>query len=274
MIFQKHNTKPISRLTKLNGKIQWTGGTRWNPMTGCTKISPGCKNCYAETLAKKLQKEGNPRYGNGFDLTLHRDKIKVPYGWRSKQVVFMKSMSDLFHPDVPLEFIQEVFEVMNNCPQHQFQILTKRSERVADLASSLKWTPNIWMGVSVENREYVYRIDDLRTVPANIKFISAEPLIRPLPNLNLDGIHWCIIGGENPFPKSRKCELPWIEEIVAQCHKQGTQPFVKQFGDQLGKQMGMTGYRAKEGDDYSKFPKHLRTWELPMDLTPYEHCFV
>ena len=177
-------------------KISWTE-TTWNPITGCSKISQGCKYCYAESKAKELQSIGNPRYRNGFKITLHHDLIDVPRHWRKPRLVFVNSMCDLFHEDVPLDFIKRIFKTMNECTRHEFQILTKRSERLAAIAGALNWTDNICVGVSAEDERVIPRIDNLRRVPARVRFLSLEPLIGPLPNLKLDGIHWVIAGGES-----------------------------------------------------------------------------
>ncbi len=175
--------------------IEWTEST-WNPLTGCTKISPGCKHCYAERMAKRLQAMGQANYVNGFKLTMHENALEKPLEWKKPQVIFVNSMSDLFHKDVPFEFIEKVFDVMKRAHWHQFQVLTKRAERVAELSPYLEWTDNIWMGVSVETEKYKYRIDHLRETGAKIKFLSLEPLIGPLGKLNLKKINWVIVGGE------------------------------------------------------------------------------
>ena len=179
-----------------NSTIEWTEST-WNPTTGCDKISPGCKFCYAERLAWRLQAMGQPHYANGFKLSLHEDSLELPLRWKKPQIIFVNSMSDLFHKDVPLDFLLRVFDVMKRADWHQFQILTKRSERLRELNPKLNWTSNIWMGVSVENEDYVSRIDDLRKTGAKTKFLSLEPLIGPLPRLNLRDIDWVIVGGES-----------------------------------------------------------------------------
>jgi protein gp37 len=180
-------------------KIEWTEAT-WNPVTGCTKLSAGCKNCYAARMAQRLVAMKNSRYKNGFDLTLHEDLVDLPRSWRAPRIIFVNSMSDLFHADVPLEFIQRVFMTMKATPQHTYQILTKRSKRLRQIASQLPWPANVWMGVSVEDNRVVYRIDDLREIPAAIRFLSCEPLIGPLDSLNLAKIHWVI---RSAFPKNR-----------------------------------------------------------------------
>ncbi len=177
-------------------RIEWTEST-WNPLTGCTKISPGCKHCYAERMAKRLQAMGQPNYVNGFKLTMHEHVLEKPLEWKTPQVIFVNSMSDLFHKDIPLEFIQRVFDVMKRAHWHQFQVLTKRSERLAEVSPYLEWTDNIWMGVSIETEKYTFRIDDLRKTAAKIKFLSVEPLLGPIQKMNLKGISWVIVGGES-----------------------------------------------------------------------------
>jgi len=175
-------------------RIEWTHAT-WNPVTGCSKVSAGCKHCYAERFAKRLRAMGVERYRNGFRVTLHDDLLDLPKRWKTPRLVFVNSMSDLFHELVPLDFIQRVFATMRDCPHHTFQILTKRSRRLRELAPQLEWSPNIWVGVSVENARVLHRIEDLRHVPAAVRFLSCEPLLGPLDNLPLEGIHWVIVGG-------------------------------------------------------------------------------
>ena len=209
-------------------KIEWTEVT-WNPVTGCTKISAGCKNCYAHKMAFRLQAMGSKRYRDGFAVTLHEDLITAPLKWRLPRKVFVNSMSDLFHKDVPTAFIQRVFQTMNDCPQHTFQILTKRGGRLKSLANKLNWTPNIWMGVSVEDERVYHRIHDLLEVPAHVRFLSCEPLIGPTENLPLDGIHWVIVGGESG-PKARPMEKTWVRSIKKQCRAVDAAFFFKQWG--------------------------------------------
>ena len=208
--------------------IEWTDAT-WNPVTGCTKISPGCKNCYAHRMAHRLYAMGQPRYRNGFDVTLHRDLLEQPLRWAQPRKIFVNSMSDLFHPGVPADFIQAVFDVMGQAYWHTFQILTKRSERLIELARQLPWHDNIWMGVSVENRDYTYRIDQLRRVPAAVRFLSVEPLLGPIPRLPLQGIDWVIVGGESG-PRCRKIEPEWVRHIRDRCLAYGVPFFFKQWG--------------------------------------------
>ena len=207
--------------------IEWTEAT-WNPVTGCTKISAGCKNCYAERLALRLQAMGNRRYKNGFHITLHEDVVDLPKSWRVPRMIFVNSMSDLFHRDVPLEFIQRVFATMRNCSQHTFQILTKRSERLQSVAAQIDWPPNVWMGVSVEDARVLSRVDDLRNVPAAVRFLSCEPLIGSLAGIDLADIHWVIVGGESGWG-ARPMNIEWIREIFKACRKQNVPFFFKQW---------------------------------------------
>jgi protein gp37 len=231
--------------------IEWTEAT-WNPVTGCTKISAGCKNCYAERLAKRLQLMGNDRYRNGFRLTLHEEVLGLPKSWRSGRMIFVNSMSDLFHRDVPFDFIQRVFVTMRECPQHVFQILTKRSSRLRELSSQLDWPPNVWMGVSVEDSRVLSRIEDLRSVPASVRFLSCEPLIGSLKGINLRGIHWVIVGGESGFG-ARPMKVEWIREIFSACRKLRIPFFFKQWG---GVRKDLTG-RSLNGKTYSEMPRGL-----------------
>lgn len=228
--------------------IEWTEAT-WNPVTGCSKVSQGCKHCYAARMAKRLQAMGNSRYANGFNVTLHRDLIEAPYSWRKPRKVFVNSMSDLFHEDVPFEFIEKVFTTMADTPQHTYQILTKRTERLSILAESLNWSENIWIGTSVENEEVINRITNLRTVPARIRFLSCEPLIGPLDKINLDGIHWVIVGGESG-PGARPMEADWVRSIRDQCRAQEVAFFFKQWG---GVQKHRYG-RVLDDEVYDEYP--------------------
>jgi protein gp37 len=216
--------------------IEWTEMT-WNPTTGCNKVSAGCKFCYAEVMSKRLQAMGVEKYENGFQLALHDAALRIPYTWKSPKVVFVNSMSDLFHDDVPLSFIQSVFEVMNKNPQHIFQVLTKRAERLASLNKELYWTENIWMGVSVENEKVMPRIDYLRETDAATKFLSCEPLIGELPNLNLKNINWVIVGGESGR-KPRPMKKEWVIDIRNQCREQNVSFFFKQWGGTNKKKAG------------------------------------
>jgi len=208
--------------------IEWTEMT-WNPTTGCNKLSAGCKFCYAEVMSKRLEAMRVDKYKNGFKLTVHEDALTAPYTWKKSKKVFVNSMSDLFHKDVPLDFIKKVFAVMKDNPQHTFQVLTKRADILAEYDTELTWAPNIWMGVSVENEKVMERIDYLRKTSAHIKFLSLEPLIGPLPNLDLTGIHWAIVGGESGH-KARPIEKEWVIDIKKQCDKEGVDFFFKQWG--------------------------------------------
>lgn len=220
----------------LKSKIEWTENT-WNPVTGCTKLSEGCENCYAYKMALRLREMGNEKYRNGFDVTIHEYCLSEPLTWKKPSRVFVNSMSDLFHKDVPLEYIQRVFEVMNNARQHTFQILTKRADRLAELCSQLNWTPNIWQGVTVENSKNVSRIDFLRSVPAHIRFISFEPLLSDIGHVDLSGIDWAIIGGESG-PRARQIEEQWVMNIKQQCEQQHTLFYFKQWGGTNKKKTG------------------------------------
>jgi protein gp37 len=211
-----------------NSNIEWTEST-WNPVTGCDKVSLGCKNCYAETMAKRLKAMGQDNYKNGFKLTLQEHMLERPLEWKKPQVIFVNSMSDLFHPEVPIDYIQRVFEIMKLAHWHTFQILTKRSERLLQVDQHLEWQPNIWMGVSVENKDYTHRVDDLRHTTADVKFLSLEPLLGPLKNLNLKNIDWVIAGGESG-PGARPMEEAWVIDIKDQCEESYVPFFFKQWG--------------------------------------------
>jgi protein gp37 len=237
--------------------IEWTEAT-WNPTTGCDRISPGCDHCYALTLAKRLkamrvakyQNDGDERTsGPGFGLTLHEDTLEQPKRWRQPRTVFVNSMSDLFHQEVPLEFIHRVFEVMNDTPQHTYQVLTKRSKRLAVVASELPWPTNVWMGVSVESAKYRFRIAHLQQVPAAVRFLSCEPLVGSLTELKLDGIHWVIAGGESGA-SARPMLLPWVTEIRDQCRSAGVPFFFKQWGGRTPK----AGGRELDGRTWDEMP--------------------
>ncbi|MBL7106104.1 MAG: phage Gp37/Gp68 family protein [Phycisphaerae bacterium] len=236
----------------IDSKIEWTEST-WNPVSGCTKISPGCLNCYAERMAKRLKAMGQPRYKNGFELTLHPEALKEPYHWKKPRVVFVNSMSDLFHEDIPVEFVQQVFNVMNENSHHTFQILTKRSHRLKELAPLLDWTKNIWMGVTIENDDYVFRADDLREVNSHIRFLSLEPLLGPLPSLILDRIDWVIVGGESG-PGSRPIKKEWILDIKAGCDKSDAPFFFKQWGGVNKKKAG----RLLNGRTWDNYPQAVK----------------
>jgi len=232
-------------------KIEWTEMT-WNPVTGCSKISAGCKHCYAERMAKRLQAMNQPRYRNGFEITVHEDLVELPLKWKQPRLVFVNSMSDLFHEKVPTELIQLVFDTMYRSPQHTFQVLTKRSNRLRELANLLPWPSNIWMGVSVEDSEVVQRIRDLQATPAAIRFLSCEPLIGLLENLPLQGIHWVIVGGESG-PGARPMQPSWVDSIYQQSRNAGVPFFFKQWG---GVRKGRSG-RNLHGRTYDEMPRTL-----------------
>ena len=222
----------------------------WNPTTGCSKISQGCKFCYAEIMSKRLQAMGVQKYKDNFSVRTHDEALMIPYLWKKPKVVFVNSMSDLFHEDVPIEFIEKVFTVMNENPQHVFQVLTKRSERLFELHNKLKWTTNIWMGVSVEDDKVKDRIDFLRKTNAKVKFLSLEPLIGPLPNLNLQNIDWVIVGGESG-QNPRAMAPEWVIDIQEQCQEWDTAFFFKQWGGKKKKKNG----RELNGKIYNEMPK-------------------
>jgi protein gp37 len=228
--------------------IEWTEMT-WNPTTGCTKISAGCKYCYAEVMANRLQAMGLEKYKDGFKIAMHENALNIPYSWKGSRIVFVNSMSDLFHPQIPTEFILRVFEVMNNTPQHTYQVLTKRAERLYELNSRLTWTPNIWMGVSVENDKVTDRIDFLRETDAKIKFLSCEPLIGPLHGLDLSNIDWAIVGGESG-KKARPIQESWVWDIMQQCRDAEVAFFFKQWGGRNKKKSG----RLLGGNVYAEMP--------------------
>ena len=232
----------------INSKIEWTEAT-WNPCTGCSQCSEGCRNCYAKTMAKRLQAMRNPRYRNGFEVTLHEDLIGLPKRWKAPKTIFVNSMSDLFHEKVPLKFIQRVFATMADCPQHRFQVLTKRSDRLRTLAANLPWPDNVWMGVSVEDASVLHRVDDLRTVPAAVRFLSCEPLLGSLAGINLADIHWVIAGGESG-PKSRRMDPAWPLQLRDDCEAMDVPFFFKQWGGINKKAAG----RILDGMTYSGMP--------------------
>jgi protein gp37 len=226
--------------------IEWTEAT-WNPITGCTKISAGCKNCYAERMAHRLQAMGNPHYANGFCLTLHEDTLGIPLRWRKPRMIFVNSMSDLFHEDVTHEFVQRIFDVMRQASWHTYQILTKRSSRLLELSGSIDWPVNAWMGVSVENEDYLYRVDDLRQIGAHTRFLSLEPLLGPLHGLNLDGIDWVIVGGESG-PHARPMKTQWAVDVKNQ--SRAVPFFFKQWGGMQRKRNG----RMLQGRTWDQMP--------------------
>jgi protein gp37 len=249
-------------------KIEWAEIT-WNPTTGCDRIAAGCDNCYALTLARRLkamgqakyQHDGDPRTsGPGFGLTLHRDSLRLPYTWTGHRTVFVNSMSDLFHARVPLSFVRDVFAVIAATPQHTYQVLTKRSARLPKIAGKLDWPPNLWMGVSVENAGALPRVDDLRAVPAAVRFLSCEPLIGPLHGLDLAGIDWLIIGGESG-PGARPMNIQWARDLLRLCRQPGatTAPFVKQLGTVTGNQTRS----GPKGNDWNHWPEDLKIRKFP-----------
>jgi protein gp37 len=232
----------------LKSAIEWTEST-WNPVTGCTKISQGCKLCYAERMAERLQAMGQPNYRNGFKLTLQPQMLELPLQWKRPQSIFVNSMSDLFHKDVPLGYIQRVFDVMRRASWHRFQVLTKRADRLAELDSYIDWPANVWMGVSVENSDQLWRVDELRRTRAKLKFLSVEPLLGPLPDMKLNGIDWVIVGGESG-PRARPIEEAWILEIRDQCRQAEVAFFFKQWGGRNKKRTG----RLLEGRTWDEIP--------------------
>jgi protein gp37 len=241
-----------------HSSIEWTEAT-WNPTTGCDRTSPGCDNCYALSLSKRLKAMGQPKYqqdgdprtsGPGFGLTLHPDTLEIPRTWSSPRVIFVNSMSDLFHKDVPVSYIRRVIDVIAETPQHQFQVLTKRSKRLADIGQRLDWPSNLWMGVSIESSKYRFRLDHLRQVGAAVRFVSAEPLLGPLDDLDLDGIHWLIAGGESG-PRARAMDPEWVVDLRDQCRAAGVPFFFKQWGGHTPK----TGGRLLDGQTYDEMPE-------------------
>ncbi|HAX99434.1 MAG TPA: hypothetical protein DCY12_11245 [Candidatus Atribacteria bacterium] len=231
-----------------NSSIEWTEST-WNPVTGCTKISEGCAHCYAERMAIRLKAMGQKNYAQGFNVTLHPHILDVPLKWKKPRMIFVNSMSDLFHNAVPLSFIQQAFDVMNQAHWHRFQILTKRAERLADIAPHLHWSPNIWMGVTVESASYLCRLEYLRQVPAAVKFLSLEPLLTPIQFSNLTGIDWVIVGGESG-PGARPMEEAWVISILEQCQEARVPFFFKQWGGVIKKRAG----RLLNGRTYDELP--------------------
>ena len=231
-----------------NSAIEWTEAT-WNPVTGCTKVSPGCKFCYAERMALRLKAMRQPRYRNGFKVTLQEDLVELPLKWREPRMIFVNSMSDMFHREIPAEFILRCFETMRKAKQHTFQILTKRPERVVELAPDLPWPSNVWMGTSVENADYTDRIHELQKVPAKVRFLSVEPLLGPIPQLPVRGIGWVIVGGESG-PGAREMEADWARQIRDRCVRYNVPFFFKQWG---GVQKSRTG-RILDGRTWDEFP--------------------
>ncbi len=232
----------------LSTSIEWTDST-WNPVTGCTKISSGCANCYAERLALRLKAMGNPSYANGFSVTLHEDALTLPLKWKKPQTIFVNSMSDLFHEDIPIDFILRIFDIMRRADWHCYQILTKRSERMLELSPQLPWMPHIWMGVTVEEQDYSFRINHLQEVGAMTRFLSLEPLLGPILNLPLEEIDWVIVGGESG-PKSRPIDKNWVIDIRNQCQRESVPFFFKQWGGKNKKRAG----RVLEGRTWDETP--------------------
>lgn len=230
-------------------KIEWTEST-WNPVTGCSRVSEGCAHCYAERLAKRLQAVGSPRYAHGFEVAVHDDLLEAPMKWTKPRLIFVNSMSDLFHDSIPLEVIRRIFATMAWSPQHTFQVLTKRAGRLAMLAPHLRWPPNVWMGVTVESADYLYRVELLQQVPAAVRFVSFEPLLGPIPETAmLEGIDWMIAGGESG-PDARRMEPEWARGILALARKHGAAFFFKQWGGVHKKIAGC----ALDGQSYKEMP--------------------
>ncbi len=229
--------------------IEWTQAT-WNPVTGCDKVSPGCAHCYAETFAERWRGISGHPYEQGFDLRLWPGRLEQPLKWKRPRLIFVNSMSDLFHEAIPESYIREVFDVMGRASQHTFQILTKRHDRLGELAPSLPWHSNVWMGVTIENRRFVHRADLLRGVPAAARFISAEPLLGRLEGLNLEGIDWLIAGGESGF-KHRRCDPEWVRELRDRCRDEGVAFFFKQWGGRTSK----IGGRLLDGRTHDEWPE-------------------
>ena len=231
--------------------IEWTEAT-WNPVTGCTKVSPGCAHCYAERMALRLRAMGQPNYVNGFELTTHEHMLELPLRWKKPQMIFVNSMSDLFHEDVPLEFIHKVFDVMRRASWHIFQVLTKRSRQLLELNQGIDWPSNVWMGVSVENQDYTFRIEHLRQTNAQLKFLSLEPLLGPLPNLDLRGIGWVIVGGESG-PGARPMAEEWVVDIRDQCRAASIPFFFKRWGGVRKKRTG----RVLQDRTWDEMPRQM-----------------
>jgi len=257
--------------------IEWTEAT-WNPTTGCDRTSPGCDNCYALTLSKRLKAMGQPKYQNdgdprtsgpGFGLTLHPAALDIPRTWSTPRKVFVNSMSDLFHQDVPVAFIRRVFDVMEATPQHQYQVLTKRSRRLMHVASMLRWPTNVWMGVSVETASYAFRVDHLRHVPAAVRFLSCEPLLGDLGEIDLSGIDWVITGGESGH-SARAMDLAWVERLQEQCAAADVPFFVKQLGSRLAAQFGHRG----KGHVIEDFPTQLQVRQYPKVRTELQAAIL
>jgi protein gp37 len=230
-------------------KIEWTEST-WNPVTGCSKISEGCANCYAERMAYRLKTMGQKNYANGFDVTIHPHTLSIPLKWKKPRMIFVNSMSDLFHNDVPVFFIKQIFNIMAEAHWHQFQILTKRAERLADLAQYLTWPKNVWMGVTIESPSYLCRLEYLRNIPASVRFLSLEPLLSAMPDFDLSKIDWVIVGGESG-PGARPIRKKWVTDIQENCKIQKIPFFFKQWGGTNKKKTG----RLLDGKIISEMPQ-------------------
>jgi len=242
--------------------IEWTDAT-WNPVTGCSKISPGCKHCYAERMALRLQLMGQPRYRDGFDLTLQSDLVDKPLSWSTPRFIFVNSMSDLFHEAVPLSFIQRIFSVIHRADWHVFQVLTKRARRLEEVSGRLNWPPNLWIGVSIESQEYLWRKECLGQVPALVRFLSLEPLLGPLGRIQLAGIHWVIAGGESG-PGARPVNATWVRDIRDECIEARVPFFFKQWG---GVRKSRSG-RTLDGQTWDQMPMSLRPAPVQRSSTP------
>lgn len=244
----------------VGSNIEWTEAT-WNPVTGCSKVSEGCRHCYAETMAKRLKAMGQPNYAAGFEVTLQPHMLEIPLHWKRPRMIFVNSMSDLFHEKVPTEYIKDVFAIMKKAHWHTFQVLTKRSKRLVEISKELEWAPNIWIGVSVEDKRVIGRIKDLRKVPAAIRFLSIEPLIGPIPDIQLQGIHWVIVGGESG-PGARPMKEEWVLSIQDIAISNGVPFFFKQWGGRNKKQAG----RILKGRNWDEMPDSIQDLsKLPED---------
>lgn len=244
-------------------KIEWTNET-WVPVTGCHKVSHGCKNCYAEAMHARLSAMGQAKYARPFrEVVCHPAELARPLTWRTPRMVFLSSMSDVFHDDVPSQFLLRLFETMRQAHWHTFQVLTKRARRLEYVCPGLPWSPNVWMGVSVETDEHLDRVDYLHAVPARVRFLSIEPLLGPLPRLDLSGIHWVIVGGESG-PNARPCDVEWIRGVVRQCERAGVPVFVKQLGARPVLRTGLElELRDRKGGDPGEWPEDLQVREWP-----------
>ena len=242
-----------------NSPIEWTEAT-WNPVTGCTKLSPGCAHCYAERMVKRLQAMGQGNYARGFELTLQPHMLELPLRWKRPKRIFVNSMSDMFHVDVPLPFVRQAFDVMRRANWHQYQVLTKRSDRVLELDADLNWQAHIWMGVSVENARFQHRIDHLRATRAHVNFLSLEPLLGPLPTLDLRGIDWVIVGGESG-PRARAMNPSWVSDIRDQCRDAGVAFFFKQWGGVFKSRTGRE-LEGRTGDQMPRVDAVQARWAL------------